>query len=68
MGAAFATINSPAQDRLLGAETPVAARAELHTMTMDGTVLPAGQSFPLTRRFEHAPAQTVTVEPIGARQ
>ena len=105
MGATYATITSPAQDRLVGTETPAAARAELHTMTMDGTVvrmrpveggialpagqpvalapgglhimlmdlkapLQAGQSFPLTLRFEHAPAQTVTVtvEPIGARQ
>jgi periplasmic copper chaperone A len=105
VGAAYATLTSPAPDRLVGAETPVAGRAELHTMTMEGTVmrmrpvgdgvalpagqpialapgglhlmlmdlrtpLRAGQNFPLTLRFEHAPPLTVTVpvEPIGAQR
>jgi len=103
VGAAYATLTSPAADRLVGAETPVAARAEVHTMTMDGAVmrmrpvdsvplpagqavalapgglhimltglkapLKAGQDFPLTLRFEHAPPLTVAVhvEPLGVR-
>lgn len=52
-GAAYVTLKSAAADRLTGASTPVAKHAELHQMTMDGTVmkmrqiagvdLPAGQ-------------------------
>lgn len=52
-GAAYLTVQSPIADRLTGAATPVADKAELHTMTMDGGImrmrevpgveLPAGQ-------------------------
>jgi copper(I)-binding protein len=52
-GAAYLTLESPTPDRLTGASTPVAKKAELHEMTMDGGVmkmrplagvdLPAGQ-------------------------
>lgn len=52
-GAAYLTIESATPDRLTGASTPVAGRAELHQMTMQGNVmrmrqiagidLPAGQ-------------------------
>lgn len=63
VGAAFLTVASPAPDRLVGVETPVAARAELHTMTMDGTImrmrpvdgvaLPAGQPVALAPSGVH---------------
>ncbi len=56
----------------LPAGQPVAlAPGGLHIMLVDlKAPLQAGQSFPLTLRFEHAPALTVTVpvEPIGVRQ
>lgn len=52
-GAAYLTLKSAVADRLTGASTPLAKKAELHQMTMDGTVmkmrqlsgidLPAGQ-------------------------
>jgi copper(I)-binding protein len=52
-GAAYLTLQSPTADRLTGISTPVAKKAELHTMSMDGGVmkmrgldgidLPAGQ-------------------------
>ncbi|HXP03924.1 MAG TPA: copper chaperone PCu(A)C [Stellaceae bacterium] len=55
--AAYVTIISTTGDRLTGASTPVAQKAELHTMTMDGNVmkmrqvdgidLPAGQGVTL---------------------
>jgi periplasmic copper chaperone A len=52
-GAAYLTLESPTPDRLTGVSTPVAKKAELHAMTMEGGVmkmrplagidLPAGQ-------------------------
>jgi periplasmic copper chaperone A len=39
IGAAYLTIHSPTGDRLLGASTPVAKEAQLHTMTMVGMVM-----------------------------
>src|SRR5208282_3851749 len=52
-GAAYLTLVAPTPDRLTGASTPVAKKAELHTMTMEGGImkmrplagidLPAGQ-------------------------
>lgn len=58
VGAAYVTLTSQADDRLLSATSPAAARVELHTMTMDGAVmqmreltdglpLPAGQAVKL---------------------
>jgi len=58
VGGAFVTLTSSAYDRLLGASSPVASRAEVHEMTMDGGVmrmreqkdglsLPAGQAVTL---------------------
>lgn len=38
-GAAYATIESPTPDRLTGVSSPVAAKAELHRMTMDGNIM-----------------------------
>ena len=56
-GAAYLTLRSPTPDRLTGLSTPVAAKAELHAMTMEGGVmrmrplagvdLPAGQKVAL---------------------
>ena len=56
-GAAYLTIEPPAGDRLTGVSTPVAGKAELHEMTMQGGVmkmrplaaidLPAGQTVDL---------------------
>jgi len=55
--AVYATIQSASGDRLTGASTPAAQKAELHTMTMDANVmkmrqvdsinLPAGQAVTL---------------------
>lgn len=39
VGGAYVTLTSPSNDRLIGASSPVAARAELHEMQMDGTVM-----------------------------
>jgi hypothetical protein len=38
-GAAYVTITSPTADRLVSASTPVARKAELHTMSMQGMVM-----------------------------
>jgi periplasmic copper chaperone A len=38
-GAAYVTIHSPTADRLVAASTPVAKKAELHTMTMTDMVM-----------------------------
>ncbi len=39
VGGAYVTLTSPVDDRLLGASSPVAGRAEVHEMTMDGGVM-----------------------------
>jgi periplasmic copper chaperone A len=39
IGAAYLTIESPIDDRLTGVSTPVAGKAELHEMTMQGGVM-----------------------------
>jgi copper(I)-binding protein len=62
-GAAYITIESPTADRLLSATTPVAKKAELHIMSMQGTVMrmrpitgldiPAGQPVTLKPGGEH---------------
>jgi copper(I)-binding protein len=61
-GAAYLTLESPAADRLTGLATPVAAKAELHMMTMEGGVMTmrplAGIDLP--------PGQKVTLKPGGA--
>jgi periplasmic copper chaperone A len=38
-GAAYLTIQSPAADKLVAASSPVAKKAELHTMSMSGMVM-----------------------------
>ena len=62
-GAAYLTIRSPQGDRLAGAATPLADKAELHAMTMDGGImrmreldaidLPAGQPVTLKPGATH---------------
>ncbi len=62
-GAAYVTITSPTTDRLVSASTPVAKKAELHTMSMQGMVMkmrpisgldiPAGQPVSLKPGGEH---------------
>src|SRR5947209_20516151 len=62
-GAAYLTIQSPTADRLVSASSPVAKKAELHTMSMQGMVMkmrpvsgvdvPAGQPVSLKPGGEH---------------
>ena len=62
-GAAYVTITSPTADRLVTASTPVAKKAELHTMSMQGMVMkmrpisgvdiPAGHPVSLKPAGEH---------------
>ena len=62
-GAAYVTIQSPAADRLLSASSPVAKKAEVHTMEMAGMVMkmrpiaaldiPAGSPVALKPGGEH---------------
>jgi periplasmic copper chaperone A len=62
-GAAYLTIQSPTPDRLVSASSPVAKKAELHTMSMQGMVMkmrpmtgldiPAGQPVALKPGGEH---------------
>jgi len=60
-GAAYVTIESPTADRLVSASSPVAKKAELHTMSMQGMVMKmrpiAGLDVP--------PGQSVTLKPGG---
>ncbi|HEY0206258.1 MAG TPA: copper chaperone PCu(A)C [Acetobacteraceae bacterium] len=39
VGGAYVTLMSPADDRLVGVSSPVAGRAEVHEMQMDGNVM-----------------------------
>ena len=62
-GVAYLTIRSPTSDRLVSVSSPVAKKAELHTMSMEGMVMkmrplagldiPAGQSVTLKPGGEH---------------
>jgi copper(I)-binding protein len=59
IGAAYATIESPTADRLVAASTPVASKAELHTMSMSGMVMKmrpiAGVDIPAGQKVTLAP-------------
>jgi copper(I)-binding protein len=59
IGAAYATIQSPTADRLVAASTPVAEKAELHTMSMSGMVMKmrpiAGVDIPAGQKVTLAP-------------
>jgi periplasmic copper chaperone A len=62
-GAAYLTIQSPTADRLISASSPVAKKAGLHTMSMEGMVMkmrplagldiPAGQPVTLKPGGDH---------------
>lgn len=60
-GAAYATIRSPTADRLVSVSTPVAKKAELHTMSMQGMVM---KMRPLAG-LDVAAGQAVTLKPGG---
>jgi copper(I)-binding protein len=59
--AAYVTIVSAAGDRLTAASTPVAQKAELHTMTMDGSVMKMRQ----VDDIDLPAGKTVTLKPGG---
>jgi len=59
--AAYMTIMSPTADRLVGVSTPAAAKAELHTMTMTGTVMKMRQ----IAAIDLPAGQPVTLKPGG---
>jgi copper(I)-binding protein len=61
-GAAYLTIVSPGADRLVSLSTPVAKKAELHTMTMEGGVM---KMRPLDG-LDVPASQPVTLKPGGA--
>ena len=62
-GAAYLTIRSPTPDRLVSVSSPVAKKAEIHTMSMEGMVMkmrplagldiPGGQPVTLKPGGEH---------------
>jgi len=60
-GAAYLTIVSPAADRVTSVSTPVAPRAELHTMSMEGGVM---KMRPLAG-IDLAPGEKVILQPGG---
>ena len=59
IGAAYVTIEAPTADRLVAALTPVANKAELHTMSMSGMVMKmrpiAGVDIPAGQKVILAP-------------
>jgi copper(I)-binding protein len=61
IGAAYLTIISPTTDRLTAASSPVAKKAELHAMSMEGGVM---RMRPLTA-IDIPAGQTVTLSPGG---
>ena len=60
-GAAYLTIVSPVPDRLTGVSTPVAKKANLHNMTMEGGVM---KMRPLSE-VDLPAGQPVTLKPGG---
>jgi len=60
--AAYATIVAPAADRLVAASTPVAGKAELHNMSIEGGVM---QMRPVEHGIDLPAGQPVTLKPGG---
>ena len=60
-GAAYLTLASPTGDRLTGVESPVAGKAELHAMKMEGGVMKMTQ----LDGIDLAAGQHVTLKPGG---
>ena len=69
----YVTLTAATDDRLVAIESPAAARAEIHTMSMDegimrmskledGLALPAGEAVALKPGAEHL----MLIEPVGA--
>ncbi len=61
-GGVYLSLTSPAGDRLVGVSSPAAAKADVHQMQMDGTIMrmravPGGLDLPA--------GQTVTLTPSG---
>jgi copper(I)-binding protein len=65
-GAAYLTIASPAPDRLTGLTTPVATAAELHMMTMEGTMAGSVMRMRPLAGLDLPAGQKVTLKPGGA--
>ena len=59
--AAYVTLESPAGDRLMGISTPAAQKAEVHSMTMEGSVMKMRS----VDGLDLPPGQTVTLKPGG---
>ena len=64
-GAAYLTIVSPTPDRLTGLSTPVAKTAELHTMTMEGTMEGGVMKMRPLAGVDLAAGQKVALKPGG---
>lgn len=60
-GAAYMRLLSPAGDRLVGASSPIAVRAEVHEMRMDGEVMRMRE----VPALELPPGQAVALAPGG---
>ena len=58
-GVAYLTLKSPVGDRLTGASTPAAKKAELHTMTMEGGVM----KMPALAELDLPPGEEITLKP-----
>jgi periplasmic copper chaperone A len=59
--AVYLTLQSPAGDRLIGAETPVAREAGVHEMTMEGSIM---RMRPVPS-LDLPPGRAVTLKPGG---
>jgi copper(I)-binding protein len=59
--AAYVTLSSPAGDRLTGVSTPAAQKAEIHRMTMEGSVMKMRQ----VDGIDIPARQTVALKPGG---
>ena len=62
VGGVYVTLTSPVDDRLLGASSPVAGRAEVHEMTMEGNVMRMRE---LTGGLRLPAGQVVALSPGG---
>jgi copper(I)-binding protein len=61
-GAAYVTLEAPAGDKLTGASTPAAQKAEIHTMSMENGVM---KMRPVEGGVDLPPGQAVTFKPGG---
>lgn len=61
-GGVYVTLTSPDGDRLLGVTSPAAAKADLHSMRMDGTIMRMRE---ITGGLTLPPGTPVTLNPAG---